>query len=66
MSRGLGDVYKRQILNSLSQEEAQVFVRTLSRVSGFFQEKTASASRGAEQSAPSAAMEQTREHNETL
>lgn len=54
------------ILNSLSQEEAQVFVRTLSRVSGFFQEKTASASRGAEQSAPSAAMEQTREHNETL
>lgn len=54
------------ILNSLSQEEAQVFVRTLSRVSGFFQEKTATASRGAEQSAPSAAMEQTREHNETL
>lgn len=29
------------ILSTLSEEEAQVFVRALSRVAGFFQEKTA-------------------------
>ena len=54
------------ILSSLSQEEAQVFVRALGRVDGFLQEKAAASCRTAEQAAPPAAMEQTREKSGTL
>ena len=54
------------ILSSLSQEEAQVFVRALGRVDGFLQEKAAAACRTAEQAAPPAAMEQMREKSGTL
>ena len=54
------------ILSSLSQEEAQVFVRALGRVDGFLQEKAAASCRTAEQAAPPAAMEQMREKSGTL
>lgn len=54
------------ILSFLSEEEAQVFVRALGHVAGFFQEKTAMSSRNGEQTPPSAAMKQTSENSETL
>lgn len=53
-------------LSSLSQEEAQVFIRALSRVAGFFQEKTAPPCRAGEQALLPADAEEMREDSGTL